>query len=59
MSELDVLAMASGVFVLLLVMLMRYYRQTMDAHAEAWQRFNASMRPRPGLSGEHRSWPGG
>jgi hypothetical protein len=35
MSALDVLAMASGVFVLLLVILMPYYRKTMDAHAEA------------------------
>jgi hypothetical protein len=34
MSALDVLAMATGVFVLLLVMLMPYYRKTMDAHAE-------------------------
>jgi hypothetical protein len=33
MSALDVLAMATGVFVLLLVMLMPYYRKTMDAHA--------------------------
>jgi hypothetical protein len=44
------------VFVLLLVILMPYYCKTMDAHAEAG---NASTRPRPGLSGEHRSWPGG
>jgi hypothetical protein len=34
MSALDVLAMATGVFVLLLVMLMPYYRKTADAHAE-------------------------
>jgi von Willebrand factor type A domain len=34
MSALDVLAMATGVFVLLLVMLMPYYRKTEDAHAE-------------------------
>ena len=34
MSALDVLAMATGVFVLLLVMLMPYYRKTSDAHAE-------------------------
>ena len=34
MSALDVLAMATGVFVLLLVMLMPYYRKTFDAHAE-------------------------
>ena len=34
MSALDVLAMATGVFVLLLVMLMPYYRKTLDAHAE-------------------------
>ena len=34
MSALDVLAMATGVFVLLLVMLMPYYRKTMDAEAE-------------------------
>jgi hypothetical protein len=34
MSALDVLAMATGVFVLLLVMLMPYYRKTMDANAE-------------------------
>ena len=34
MSALDVLAMATGVFVLLLVMLMPYYRKTMDAYAE-------------------------
>ena len=34
MSALDVLAMSTGVFVLLLVMLMPYYRKTMDAHAE-------------------------
>jgi hypothetical protein len=33
MSALDVLAMATGVFVLLLVMLMPYYRKTADAHA--------------------------
>ena len=33
MSALDVLAMATGVFVLLLVMLMPYYRKTMDAEA--------------------------
>jgi von Willebrand factor type A domain len=34
MSALDVLAMATGVFVLLLVMLMPYYRKTFDATAE-------------------------
>jgi von Willebrand factor type A domain len=34
MSALDVLAMATGVFVLLLVMLMPYYRKTEEAHAE-------------------------
>ena len=34
MSALDVLAMATGVFVLLLVMLMPYYRKTQDAEAE-------------------------
>lgn len=34
MSALDVLAMATGVFVLLLVMLMPYYRMTFDANAE-------------------------
>jgi hypothetical protein len=34
MSALDVLAMATGVFVLLLVMLMPYYRRTFDANAE-------------------------
>jgi len=34
MSALDVLAMATGVFVLLLVMLMPYYRKTFDANAE-------------------------
>jgi Mg-chelatase subunit ChlD len=34
MSALDVLAMATGVFVLLLVMLMPYYRKTLDANAE-------------------------
>jgi von Willebrand factor type A domain len=34
MSALDVLAMATGVFVLLLVMLMPYYRKTFDAYAE-------------------------
>jgi hypothetical protein len=34
MSALDVLAMATGVFVLLLVMLMPYYRKTADANAE-------------------------
>jgi hypothetical protein len=33
MSALDVLAMATGVFVLLLVMLMPYYRKTFDANA--------------------------
>jgi hypothetical protein len=33
-SALDVLAMATGVFVLLLVMLMPYYRKTFDASAE-------------------------
>jgi hypothetical protein len=34
MSALDVLAMATGVFVLLMVMLMPYYRRTFDANAE-------------------------
>jgi Mg-chelatase subunit ChlD len=34
LSALDVLAMAAGIFVLLAVMLMPYYRKTMDAHAE-------------------------
>jgi von Willebrand factor type A domain len=34
MSALDVLAMATGVFILLLVMLMPYYRRTFDANAE-------------------------
>ena len=34
MSALDVLAMATGVFVLLLVLLMPYYRKTFDANAE-------------------------
>ncbi|MGF1641876.1 MAG: hypothetical protein ACFCUO_13090 [Rhodospirillales bacterium] len=34
MSALDVLATATGVFVLLLVMLMPYYRMTFDANAE-------------------------
>ncbi len=34
MSALDVLAMATGVFVLLLVVLMPYYRKTLDANAE-------------------------
>jgi len=34
MSALDVLAMATGVFVLLLVLLMPYYRKTLDANAE-------------------------
>ena len=34
MSALDVLAMSTGVFVLLLVMLMPYYRKTLDANAE-------------------------
>jgi hypothetical protein len=34
MSALDVLAMTTGVFVLLLVMLMPYYRKTLDANAE-------------------------
>jgi hypothetical protein len=34
MSALDVLAMATGVFVLLLVMLMPYYRKSLDAHAQ-------------------------
>lgn len=33
LSALDVLAMATGVFVLLLVMLMPYYRKTFEAHA--------------------------
>src|ERR671919_703498 len=35
MSALDVLAMATGVFVLLLIMLMPYYRKTLDATAES------------------------
>jgi len=34
LSALDVLAMSTGVFVLLLVMLMPYYRKTFDAGAE-------------------------
>ncbi len=34
LSALDVLAMSTGVFVLLLVMLMPYYRMTFDAHAD-------------------------
>lgn len=34
MSALDVLAMATGVFVLLLVVLMPFYRKTLDANAE-------------------------
>jgi hypothetical protein len=34
LSALDVLAMATGVFVLLLVLLMPYYRRTFDANAE-------------------------
>ncbi len=34
MSALDVLATATGTFVLLVVMLMPYYRQTFDANAE-------------------------
>ena len=34
LSALDVLAMATGTFVLLLVMLMPYYRKSFDAHAE-------------------------
>lgn len=34
LSALDVLAMSTGVFVLLLVMLMPYYRKTFDANAE-------------------------
>ena len=34
LSALDVLAMATGVFVLLVVMLMPYYRKTFDAGAE-------------------------
>jgi hypothetical protein len=34
LSALDVLAMATGVFVLILVMLMPYYRRTFDANAE-------------------------
>jgi hypothetical protein len=34
MSALDVLAMATGVLVLLLVLLMPYYRKTLDANAE-------------------------
>ena len=33
LSALDVLAMACGVFVLLLVLLMPYYRRSFDAHA--------------------------
>jgi hypothetical protein len=33
LSALDVLAMAAGVFVLLLVMLMPYHRKVLDAHA--------------------------
>lgn len=35
LSALDVLAMATGVFVLLLVMMMPYWRNTLDAEAEA------------------------
>ncbi len=34
LSALDVLAMATGVFVLLAVLLMPYFRKTLDAHAE-------------------------
>ena len=34
LSALDVLAMATGVFVLLLVMWVPYYRRTLDANAE-------------------------
>ena len=34
MSALDVLAMSTGVFVLLVVLLMPYYRRVHDAHAE-------------------------
>jgi von Willebrand factor type A domain len=34
LSALDVLAMSTGVFVLLLVLLMPYYRRTLDANAE-------------------------
>ena len=34
MSALDVLAMSTGVFVLLVVLLMPYYRREHDAHAE-------------------------
>jgi endonuclease/exonuclease/phosphatase (EEP) superfamily protein YafD len=34
LSALDVLAMATGTFVLILVMLMPYYRKSFDAHAE-------------------------
>jgi hypothetical protein len=34
LSALDVLAMSTGVFVLLLVLLMPYYRRTFDANAE-------------------------
>lgn len=34
MSALDVLAMSTGVFVLLLVLLMPYYRREHDANAE-------------------------
>jgi hypothetical protein len=33
LSALDVLAMATGVFVLLLLMMLPYYRATLDAHA--------------------------
>ena len=34
LSALDVLAMATGTFVLLVVLLMPYFRKTLDAHAE-------------------------
>jgi nucleoid-associated protein YgaU len=34
LSALDVLATATGVFVLLAVLLMPYFRKTLDAHAE-------------------------
>jgi hypothetical protein len=37
LSALDVLAMSTGVFVLLLVMLMPYYRKTFDANAAVTQ----------------------
>ena len=47
MSALDVLAMATGVFVLLLVMLMPYYRKTMDAEAEIEARGSPPPRRSP------------